>query len=535
MEEESKKITYESLWKAIIRPPRDYYTEEDMGPTNFILHGKSYIRKDFDLIDFHGLILKLSIVEPDPINRPFDIMPIVIYVHANSSSRAEGIHIKNNLLKKNINICSFDFEGSGYSEGEYISLGFHEKWQLKNVVDFIENYPGVGEIGLWGRSMGAATTLIYASMDKRIKAIVVDSPFTDFRRVAKETCMAQVSIPGFLIEGAISIIGKSVYNKNKMKINEIKPIEAVKKCDIPVMFVHAKDDDMVNFQHTLDLYNNYRGINKEIKEVYGGHNAKRSAIVMENIAKFFLRHLKDQNKINGMVNEPKEESFDNYMVNTNIIDTLPKKKNKNIYEEWGIPNPMSNPKDLELKKEDSNIINVDNNEIREELKEEPKNEIREEKIEEIKKEEKIEEIKKEEKIEDIKKEKKLEDIKKAEKLEDIKKEEKIEDIKKEGIKKEKNEKDKNTINFEQNNKEELNYGKNLTFYNTNKNFGSYIEACFNKDETKNNEKKIEDNFTKDNQNTTNNESVENNTINVYSSQPKRKTIYDDLNLRPKLK
>ena len=470
MEEESKKITYESLWKAIIRPPRDYYTEEDMGPTNFILHGKSYIRKDFDLIDFHGLILKLSIVEPDPINRPFDIMPIVIYVHANSSSRAEGIHIKNNLLKKNINICSFDFEGSGYSEGEYISLGFHEKWQLKNVVDFIENYPGVGEIGLWGRSMGAATTLIYASMDKRIKAIVVDSPFTDFRRVAKETCMAQVSIPGFLIEGAISIIGKSVYNKNKMKINEIKPIEAVKKCDIPVMFVHAKDDDMVNFQHTLDLYNNYRGINKEIKEVYGGHNAKRSAIVMENIAKFFLRHLKDQNKINGMVNEPKEESFDNYMVNTNIIDTLPKKKNKNIYEEWGIPNPMSNPKDLELKKEDSNIINVDNNEIREELKEEQKNE-----------------------------------------------------------------KDKNTINFEQNNKEELNYGKNLTFYNTNKNFGSYIEACFNKDETKNNEKKIEDNFTKDNQNTTNNESVENNTINVYSSQPKRKTIYDDLNLRPKLK
>ena len=254
MEEQSKKITYESLWKAIIRPPGDYYLEEDFGPTNFKFHYKTYIRKDFDLIDFSGLILKVSIVKPDPISRPFDIMPMVIYVHANSSSRVEGINIKNNLLKKDINICSFDFEGSGNSEGEYISLGFHEKKQLKNVVYFIGNYPGVGEICLWGRSMGAATSLIYASMDKRIKAVVADSSFADFRRVAKEMCLAH----GFLIEGAISIIGKSVYNKNKMKINEIKPIEPVKKCDVPVIFVHAKDDDMVNFQHTLDLYNNYR-------------------------------------------------------------------------------------------------------------------------------------------------------------------------------------------------------------------------------------------------------------------------------------
>ena len=121
MEEKSKKITYESLWKAIIRPPGDYYLEEDFGPTNFKFHYKTYIRKDFDLIDFSGLILKVSIVEPDPISRPFDIMPImpmVIYVHANSSSRVEGINIKKNLLKKDINICSFDFEGPGNSEGD---------------------------------------------------------------------------------------------------------------------------------------------------------------------------------------------------------------------------------------------------------------------------------------------------------------------------------------------------------------------------------------------------------------------------------
>ena len=213
MEENSEKIAYESLWKAIIRPPRDYYKEEELGPLVFDFNGKTYLRKDFEIVDFHGKLLKVSFIEPDIKDRPNDIMPCVIYVHANSSSRVEGINNKKWLLKNDINLCTFDFEGSGYSEGEYISLGYHEKHQLKNIVDFVEKYPDVGDIGLWGRSMGASTTLIYASIDPRIKAIVADSPFSDFRRVAKEMCLAQVSVPGFLIEGAISIIGKVFIRK----------------------------------------------------------------------------------------------------------------------------------------------------------------------------------------------------------------------------------------------------------------------------------------------------------------------------------
>ena len=501
MEEQPKKITYESLWKAIIRPPRDYYLEEDLGPTNFKYHYRTYIRKDFDLIDFRGLILKVSIIEPDSISRPCDIMPMVIYVHANSSSRVEGINIKNSLLKKNINICSFDFEGSGYSEGEYISLGYHEKKQLKNVVDFVENYPGVGNIGLWGRSMGASTSLIYASMDKRIKAIVVDSPFTDFRRVAKEMCMAQVSFPGFLIEGDISIIGKSVYNRNKMKINEIKPIEAVKKCDIPVIFVHAKDDEMVNFQHTLDLYNNYRGINKEIKEVNGGHNGRRSAFLMDYISKFFLRHLKEKEIIKSDIpEEPKEEIGDFNIINQNLLNEIPKRYKKTIYEEWGIPNPNSKKeKPTEENKITENNNNEDNINIiinNDEIKNEIKNEIKEEKNE-IK-----EEIKKEEKKEI-----------------------------KEEVKEEKKE-NKNEINIKNNFTEEIKFAKNLTFYNTNKNFGSYIDEILNNtnDTNQYKEQKNEDELTNSTQN---NQDNENNNMNINNY--KKKTIYDDLNLRRKFK
>ena len=351
MEENTDKITYESLWKAIIRPPREYYREDELGPSIFNFNGKSYIRKDFDVVDFRGKLLKVSFIEPDIKDRPKDTMPCVIYVHANASSRVEGINNKKWLLKYDINVCAFDFEGSGNSEGEYISLGYHEKHQLKNIVDFVEKYPGVGEIGLWGRSMGAATTLIYASMDRRIKAIVVDSPFSDFRRVAKEMCLAQVTIPGFLIEGAISIIGKSVYKRNGMKINEIKEKKKKKNCYIPVIFIHARDDDMVKFQHSLDLFNSYAGNDKQLKEVTGGHNAKRPTMITESIGRFFAKHLKDDgDDININDDDIQKSKTDNYFpisssMKDNVMDTpeenhnyfdLNQRKGKTIYEDWGM-------------------------------------------------------------------------------------------------------------------------------------------------------------------------------------------------------
>ena len=113
MEGTSEKITYESLWKAIIRPPRDYYREEDLGPSAFEFYDRLYIRKDFEIVDFRGKLLKVSFIEPEPKERPSDIMPCVIYLHANSSSRVEGINFKRYLLRNDINICTFDFEGSG--------------------------------------------------------------------------------------------------------------------------------------------------------------------------------------------------------------------------------------------------------------------------------------------------------------------------------------------------------------------------------------------------------------------------------------
>ena len=63
----------------------------------------------------------------------------------------------------------------------YLSLGFHERDDLAVVVEHLRATERVSSIGLWGRSMGAATALLHADRDPSIGGLVLDSPFSDLK------------------------------------------------------------------------------------------------------------------------------------------------------------------------------------------------------------------------------------------------------------------------------------------------------------------------------------------------------------------
>ena len=91
------EISYETVWKFIIRPPRDVYEDELLGDSIFEYRGITYIRKDFQLVSHQGDLMKCSFIEPDDDYRPMKIMPVVIYLHCNSSSRLEGLNMMQHL------------------------------------------------------------------------------------------------------------------------------------------------------------------------------------------------------------------------------------------------------------------------------------------------------------------------------------------------------------------------------------------------------------------------------------------------------
>lgn len=107
-------------------------------------------------------------------------------MHGNSSSRMESLGIDEILVPLNITLFCFDFAGCGKSEGDYISLGWHERDDLQIIVDYLRKNRKVSTVALWGRSMGAVTALLYARQDPSISGMILDSAFADLKQLITE-------------------------------------------------------------------------------------------------------------------------------------------------------------------------------------------------------------------------------------------------------------------------------------------------------------------------------------------------------------
>ena len=99
-------------------------------------------------------------------------LPCIVYMHGNSSARIEALPQLSLCLSLGITLVALDFAGSGRSEGEFVSLGYYEKDDLKAVIEHLRASGHVSRIALWGRSMGAVTALMHGERDPSLAAMV---------------------------------------------------------------------------------------------------------------------------------------------------------------------------------------------------------------------------------------------------------------------------------------------------------------------------------------------------------------------------
>ena len=129
-------------------------------------------------------------------------MPVVIYMHGNAGNKNEANEYVDHCIERGICLFSFDFSGCGNSQGEWVTLGWKEQHDLHAVIQHLKGLGTVSKIALWGRSMGAATTLMYtASHNEDISFVLMDSPFTDFTSIVNHLASTMMGgIPPQIVE-----------------------------------------------------------------------------------------------------------------------------------------------------------------------------------------------------------------------------------------------------------------------------------------------------------------------------------------------
>ncbi|MCE5235631.1 MAG: CocE/NonD family hydrolase [Clostridiaceae bacterium] len=168
----------------------------------------------------------------------------VVVAHGHGCCAVNSYKYAKPFLERGYNALLFDFRNSGGSGGSVTTLGCKEKYDLSAAVD--EAFRRLGEnavIGTHGESMGAATVLLDACMDKRLSFAVADCPFSDMRVQIAYNLKRNFSLPRFpfLAFGAFSY-----FMRTGCRMKNVSPLSSLRERDglpdLPILFIHGTED-----------------------------------------------------------------------------------------------------------------------------------------------------------------------------------------------------------------------------------------------------------------------------------------------------
>ena len=180
--------------------------------------------------------------------------PIELMLHGykgNSERDLSGGVIRGRTLGHNVLL--FDHRGSGESDGKVITFGINESRDCRQWVDFIiENIDRNARIILTGVSMGAATVMICSAMDmpKNVVGVLADCGYTSARDIIKKV-IRDMKLPAGLLYPFVRL-GAVLFGR--FNIDKTSPIEAMKACKLPVIFIHGDADDFVPYSMSEENY-----------------------------------------------------------------------------------------------------------------------------------------------------------------------------------------------------------------------------------------------------------------------------------------
>lgn len=137
-----------------------------------------------------------------------------------------------------------DQRGAGKSEGRVITFGIKESRDCLSWIDFAVNTFGEdSRLILTGISMGAATVIMAAEnpLPKNVIGILADCGYSSAPEMIKKT-IRELKLPSSLLYPFVKLGGLVFGGFN---IDKAVPLNSIKKCAVPVFFVHGEGDTFV--------------------------------------------------------------------------------------------------------------------------------------------------------------------------------------------------------------------------------------------------------------------------------------------------
>ena len=181
--------------------------------------------------------------------------PVVIVTHGVNGCKCDPntLTVAGMLHRNGFNVLLFDMRNHGQSDsdGGRTAIGNKEFEDVLGAWDWLiaRKHFTPKEIGLYGESLGAGTTLIAFGEEPRVAAAWVDSPYSDLKEIIDEELIRN-HYPTILTDGAI-FMARVVSGDNLLAHS---PQEAIQNdAGRPIFIVHGTGDQRINVHHTRQL------------------------------------------------------------------------------------------------------------------------------------------------------------------------------------------------------------------------------------------------------------------------------------------
>ena len=142
------------------------------------------------------------------------------------------------------NTLIVDQRACGTSEGNIITFGLRESDDCHRwIAHLIQRFGTDVKIIITGISMGASTVMLAAGRElpEQVVGVLADCGFTSAKDIIQEV-IRQMKLPPKLSYPFVKL-GAKLYGH--FDLDADSSLEAMKRCKVPVMFIHGEDDAFV--------------------------------------------------------------------------------------------------------------------------------------------------------------------------------------------------------------------------------------------------------------------------------------------------
>ena len=198
------------------------------------------------VVSFDGLTLRGKYYEYAP-GAPIELM---FHGYRGSAERdlCGGVQ-RCFALKRNVLLV--DQRSCGDSDGRVITFGIHERRDCLAWIECIR-FGDDAKIILTGISMGAATVLMAAAepLPEMVIGVLADCGYTSARDIIQKV-IKQMKLPAGLLYPFVKC-GAKLYGG--FDLEETSPLQAMRTCRVPVLFIHGENDDFVPCEMSVRNY-----------------------------------------------------------------------------------------------------------------------------------------------------------------------------------------------------------------------------------------------------------------------------------------